>query len=167
VGIARTDLWVEQAGSPRGRAAARSRARWDSAPESVSLIGLLVVSSQRFTGCNPRAATGRSPHGACSRRQLAGSGSDSTARACGIARRALVRGIFLPHMRPRIGRSTSEIRVRLLSAGEDDPTDRETTPAARLAMMWQLSLDAWEFKGEPVRKPGLSRRLVRALRGGR
>ena len=35
---------------------------------------------------------------------------------------------------------------------EDDRDDliKSTTPAQRIAMMWQLTLDAWAFKGEPI-----------------
>jgi hypothetical protein len=32
-------------------------------------------------------------------------------------------------------------------------------------MMWQLALDAWEFKGEPVIEPRLQRHVVRIIRG--
>jgi hypothetical protein len=39
-----------------------------------------------------------------------------------------------------------------------------TTPEERLEMMWQLALDAWAFKGEPVAEPGLHRHVVRVIR---
>ena len=39
-----------------------------------------------------------------------------------------------------------------------------TTPAQRLAMMWQLTLDAWAFKGEPLAELRLPRHIVRVLR---
>jgi hypothetical protein len=42
-----------------------------------------------------------------------------------------------------------------------------TTAAHRLAMMWQLAVDAWSFKGESVRESRLQRDVVRVLRGGR
>jgi len=49
---------------------------------------------------------------------------------------------------------------------EQDKYDdiRSTTPAERLEMMWQLTLDAWAFKGEPVDKLRLPRHIVRILR---
>jgi hypothetical protein len=44
-----------------------------------------------------------------------------------------------------------DVRVRVLRKSEDgdrrDVADLE--PSERLAMMWQLALDAWAFKGEP------------------
>jgi hypothetical protein len=40
----------------------------------------------------------------------------------------------------------------------------KTTPAERLQMMWQLTLDAWAFKGEPVAELRLPRHIVRVLR---
>jgi hypothetical protein len=42
-----------------------------------------------------------------------------------------------------------------------------STPAERLAMMWQLALDAWAFKGDPVAEPRLPRHVVRVVRGWR
>jgi len=63
--------------------------------------------------------------------------------------------------------SRRQIRVHPLGAAQDDPPGNETTPAARVEMMWQLALDAWAFKGEPVSESGLSRHLVRVLRRGR
>ena len=59
-----------------------------------------------------------------------------------------------------------EIRVSNLTA--QDRADIEdlskTTPAERLQMMWQLTLDAWAFKGEPVVELRLPRHIVRVLR---
>ena len=47
-------------------------------------------------------------------------------------------------------------------------TDLEnTTPAERLSMMWQLSLDVWAFKGEPIAQLRLPRHVVRVVRGER
>ena len=40
----------------------------------------------------------------------------------------------------------------------------DTTPAERLSMMWQLTLDAWAFKGEAIAEPGLPRHTVRLCR---
>ncbi len=55
------------------------------------------------------------------------------------------------------------IRVKKLS--DDDSEDlKHTKPQERLAMMWQLTLDAWAFKGETLAKPRLQRHIVRVLR---
>lgn len=56
--------------------------------------------------------------------------------------------------------------VRVLKLHEQDKHDdfRSTTPAQRLEMMWQLTLDAWAFKGEPVAELRLPRHIVRVLR---
>ena len=64
-----------------------------------------------------------------------------------------------------MARNTSEIRVSRLDdqrAGVEDLA--KTTPAERLEMMWQLTLDAWAFKGEPVAELRLPRHIVRILR---
>jgi hypothetical protein len=45
-----------------------------------------------------------------------------------------------------------------------EPDLRATTAAERLAMMWQLTLDAWAFRGEPVDESPLPRHIVRVLR---
>ena len=62
--------------------------------------------------------------------------------------------------------NTSEIRVSSLC--DQDRSDIQelsrTTPAERLQMMWQLTLDAWAFKGEPVAELRLPRHIVRVLR---
>lgn len=50
----------------------------------------------------------------------------------------------------------------------DEPTREyvDTTAVERLEMMWQLTLDTWEFKGgEPV-ESRLPRHVVRVIRGG-
>jgi len=61
---------------------------------------------------------------------------------------------------------TSEIRVISLNA--DTQSDLEdfsrSTPAERLQMMWQLTVDAWAFKGEPLAELRLPRHIVRVLR---
>jgi hypothetical protein len=56
--------------------------------------------------------------------------------------------------------------ARVTKLGESDAQDdlKETTPAQRLAMMWQLTLDAWAVKGEPIAELRLSRHIVRVLR---
>ena len=59
------------------------------------------------------------------------------------------------------------IRIRKLSEQGQETDLQNTTPAERLGMMWQLALDAWAFKGEPVAEPRLPRHVVRVVRGAR
>jgi hypothetical protein len=56
--------------------------------------------------------------------------------------------------------------LRVVTLQEQDKQDdlRSTTPAQRLDMMWQLTLDAWAFKGEPVAELRLPRHIIRVLR---
>jgi hypothetical protein len=58
--------------------------------------------------------------------------------------------------------------IRISNLQEQDQSEFEdlarTTPAERLQMMWQLTLDAWAFKGEPVVELRLPRHIVRVLR---
>jgi len=56
-------------------------------------------------------------------------------------------------------------RSTLAEQGREDDL-RGTTMEQRLKMMWQLALDAWAMKGEPV-EPRLPRHIVRVIRGGR
>lgn len=42
----------------------------------------------------------------------------------------------------------------------------DTTAEERVAMMWQLAVDAWAFKGEPVGESRLPRHVVRLVRRG-
>jgi hypothetical protein len=57
-----------------------------------------------------------------------------------------------------------KVRKRTLSdQGKETDLDH-TTPVERLGMMWQLALDAWAFKGEPVAESRLPRHIVRLLR---
>jgi hypothetical protein len=60
-----------------------------------------------------------------------------------------------------------DVRIRVLRKDEDgerrDVADLE--PAERLAMMWQLALDAWAFKGEGAHAESrLQRHVVRVYR---
>lgn len=57
-------------------------------------------------------------------------------------------------------------KVRISKLEEQDSIDdlRSTTPAQRLEMMWQLTMDAWAFKGEPVDGSRLVRDVVRVIR---
>jgi hypothetical protein len=57
-----------------------------------------------------------------------------------------------------------QIKVMKLSQQDDNSDLRQTTPAERWAMMWQLTLDAWAFKGEPLAEPRLQRHIVRVFR---
>ena len=57
------------------------------------------------------------------------------------------------------------IRVTKLSEQGQEKDLRETTAEERIGMMWQLALDAWAFKGEPVAESRLPRHVVRVVRG--
>ena len=59
------------------------------------------------------------------------------------------------------------VRIRHLHDQDDHPEIAAMTPAERIELMWQLAVDAWAFKGEPVGESRLSRHLVRVIRGGR
>lgn len=59
------------------------------------------------------------------------------------------------------------IRIRKLSDQGHEADLWTTTPAERLGMMWQLALDGWAFKGEPVAEPRLPRHVVRLTRRAR
>ena len=64
----------------------------------------------------------------------------------------------------------SRLRVRLQSLHDDLPADdlAARSPSERLAMMWQLAVDAWTFKGEAERAQSrLQRHVVRIHRGKR
>lgn len=54
--------------------------------------------------------------------------------------------------------------TKLSELGNDFNLQDTTTPAERWAMMWQLALDTWAFKGETVAEPGFQRHIVRVLR---
>jgi hypothetical protein len=56
------------------------------------------------------------------------------------------------------------IRIQKLSEQGKEPDLKGSTPVQRLEMMWQLALDAWAFKGEPVAEPRLPRHIIRILR---
>ena len=59
------------------------------------------------------------------------------------------------------------IRISTLqSQGQEDDL-RDTTAAQRMEMMWQLAVDAWAFKGEPIIESRLSRHVARVVRGKR
>ena len=53
--------------------------------------------------------------------------------------------------------------TRLEDQGEEGDL-KETTAAERLGMMWQLTVDAWLFKGEDIAQSRLQRHITRILR---
>ena len=59
---------------------------------------------------------------------------------------------------------TKQLRISHLQNQNDREELLRTTPAERLQMMWQLTLDAWAFKGEPIAELRLPRHIVRVLR---
>ncbi len=56
------------------------------------------------------------------------------------------------------------IQIRKTSIKEETDDLKNTTPAGRWAMMWQLAQNAWAFKGKPVAEPGLQRHIIRVYR---
>jgi len=60
--------------------------------------------------------------------------------------------------------NTRKVRISKLQEQDYDEYVRLATPAQRLKMMWQLALDAWAFKGEPIAESRLPRHIVRVLR---
>jgi len=66
---------------------------------------------------------------------------------------------------PLKDRSIYRVRkVRLQDEGEDDSL-RSLTPSERVAMVWQLTLQAWAFKEGRWVEPRLRRDTVRTVRG--
>ena len=57
-------------------------------------------------------------------------------------------------------------RIPLAEEGRDDDM-RRFSPTERVAMMWQLALQAWMFKEGLVDEPRLRRDVVRTVRGRR
>ena len=60
--------------------------------------------------------------------------------------------------------SERNIQVRKTFLKEETDDLKNTTPAERWAMMWQLALDAWAFKGERIAESRLQRNIVRVYR---
>ncbi len=60
--------------------------------------------------------------------------------------------------------SERNIQVRKTSLKEEIDDLKNTTPAERWVMMWQLALDAWAFKGEPTAESRLQRNVVRVYK---
>lgn len=64
-------------------------------------------------------------------------------------------------------REDMSIRVtRLKDQGHERDLER-TTPAERMGMVWQLTLDAWAFTGTADAESRLQRHVVRLIRGRR
>ncbi len=55
--------------------------------------------------------------------------------------------------------SRAVVRIRQLGQEDDAGDVSDRTPEERFAMMWQLALDAWAFKGEPVHELRLPRHV--------
>jgi len=60
--------------------------------------------------------------------------------------------------------SKRNIQVRKTSFKNEADDLKNTTPEQRWAMMWQLALDAWAFKGEPIAESKPQRNIVRVFR---
>jgi hypothetical protein len=56
------------------------------------------------------------------------------------------------------------VRRRTLEQQGDDDDVRQLSPSARVAMMWQLALQAWMFKEGLVDEPRLRRDVVGVVR---
>ena len=59
------------------------------------------------------------------------------------------------------------VTVRILRLEDHDPDADllRLTPEERIEMMWELTVDAWTFKGEPLDESRLQRHVVRVVRG--
>jgi hypothetical protein len=57
------------------------------------------------------------------------------------------------------------IRIITLHGQDSDSDLYDTTPSERIGMMWQVTLDAWAFKGESIAESGLPRHIVSIQRG--
>jgi hypothetical protein len=56
------------------------------------------------------------------------------------------------------------VKTQKLSEQGKEVDLKSTTPTQRLAMMWQLALDAWAFKGNTLAESRLSRHIVSVQR---
>jgi hypothetical protein len=66
-----------------------------------------------------------------------------------------------------IDRSHYPVRKGTLHDESHDETLAHLSPAARIAMVWSLTAQAWQFKEPAFHEPRLRRDVVRTLRGGR
>ncbi len=57
-----------------------------------------------------------------------------------------------------------QIRITTLSKQGQEQDLVNSTPEERLAMMWQLTITAWLFKGERIAESGLSRHITNLQR---
>ena len=66
-------------------------------------------------------------------------------------------------------RDRSQWRARKISLAEEGRSDdvEHLSPAERVAMVWQLTAQAWTFKDGHWDDPRLRRDVVRTVRGGR
>jgi hypothetical protein len=59
-------------------------------------------------------------------------------------------------------------KLRLSEKGASpDPAVVAMTPEQRVAMVWELTIQAWAFKEGRLDEPRVRRDVVRTLRGGR
>jgi hypothetical protein len=65
-----------------------------------------------------------------------------------------------------MNRSRPVRKIALADEGRSDELQR-MSPSERVAMMWQLALQAWMFKDGLIDEPRLRRDVVRTLRRGR
>jgi len=64
-------------------------------------------------------------------------------------------------------RSAYRVRKTTLADEGHDPYVKTLSPSDRVAMVWQLTLQAWAFKEPGFREPRLRRDVVHTRRGGR
>jgi hypothetical protein len=63
-------------------------------------------------------------------------------------------------------RSNWPIRVYRLGEEPEDDLSETSTPEERLAMIWELSLDAWTLAGRPLPQYSRAETPVRVIRTG-
>lgn len=63
-----------------------------------------------------------------------------------------------------MGRESWTVRISKLSEQGKEDDLKALTSGERIEMMWQLALDAWAMKGEPVVEQRLPRHVVRVVR---
>jgi hypothetical protein len=66
-----------------------------------------------------------------------------------------------------VSESDRTVRVSRLHEQGADRDYLNMTPAERMGIMWQLTVDTWAFKGEPLDESRLPRHVVRVVRRGR
>ncbi len=66
-----------------------------------------------------------------------------------------------------VDRSRYPVRKISLAQEGEDPELRDLTPSQRVAMVWQLTVQAWTFKDGRWDEPLFRRDVVRAVRGAR